>query len=62
MYAKRWHFAQQAFLDATREPHSYLLIDLRPETDENHRLRTRVFAGEQTFVYVDKGLYKQPIW
>ena len=61
MYGKRWHFVQEAFRDATREPHSYLLIDLRPELNDNYRLCTRVFV-EQAFVYVDKGLYKQPIW
>lgn len=58
MYGKRWQFASEAFADATREPHTYLLVDLRPETDENYRLRTRIFPGEQCFVYVDKKIYK----
>jgi hypothetical protein len=58
MYGKNWQFAAEAFVDATREPHTYLLIDMQPDTDENHRLRTQIFPGQQCFVYVDKRLYK----
>jgi len=62
MYGKNAQFAIEAFRDATDEPHSYLLIDLRPETPENYRLRTRIFPGEQCYVYVDRRVYKPDGW
>ena len=62
MYDSNYKFALEAFGDATREPHTYLLVDLRPETDENYRLRTRVFPDQQTYVYVNKRLYKPEGW
>jgi hypothetical protein len=58
MYGSKWKFAAEAFDDATRDPHTYLLVDLHPETPDNYRLRARIFPGEQTFVYVQKRLYK----
>ena len=54
MYSKNWHFAVEAFNDATSQPHSYLHIDLKSNTDEQYRLRTNIFQDEQTFVYVSK--------
>ena len=44
----------EAYKDATREPYSYLLLDLRPEQDEDLRLRTNVIPGETYYVYVPK--------
>jgi len=52
MYPTRWRFAVEAYKDATREPYSYLLVDLRPDQDEVLRLRTNVFPGETHYVYV----------
>ena len=54
MYPKKWQFAVEAYKDATREPYSYLLVDLRPEQDEDLRMRANVFPGEQQYVYVPK--------
>ncbi len=54
MYPKRSQFAVEAYKDATREPYSYLLVDLRPEQDDDLRLRTNVFPGETQYVYVEK--------
>lgn len=62
MYGKRASFAVDAFRQATSRPHTYLLVDLRPETDENYRLRTDIFPGEQCCVYVDERLYKPALW
>jgi hypothetical protein len=53
-----WHVARQvhpensvslynAYLDATRTPHSYLLLDLAQDTDDRERLRTRIFPDEK---------------
>jgi len=54
MYPKRSQFAIEAYKDATREPYSYLLVDLRPEQDDDLRLRTNIFPGETHYVYVTK--------
>jgi len=54
MYPNKSQFAVEADKDATREPYSYLLIDLRPEQDETLRLRSNVFPGETHYVYVPK--------
>jgi len=52
MYQKSSQFAIVAYKDATREPYSYLLVDLRPEQYDELRLRTNVFPGETQYVYV----------
>ena len=54
MYPNKSAFAVEAYKDATREPYSYLLVDLRPEQDEELRLRTDIFPGETQYVYVPK--------
>lgn len=54
MYPKTSQFAVEAYKDATREPYSYLLVDLRPEQDEDLRLRTNIFPAETQHVYVQK--------
>jgi len=46
MYPNRSAFAVEGYKDATREPYSYLLVDLRGEQDEELRLRTNIFPGE----------------
>ena len=35
-------FVIEAFEDATKQPHGYLLFDLKPETDERLRFRTNI--------------------
>ena len=52
IYPKGSKFFLEAFEDATSAPHSYLLVDFRQKTDEKHRLRTNIFPGETTAVYV----------
>jgi hypothetical protein len=54
MYSTNWRLALDAFNDATSEAHSYLLLDLKTETENAYRLRTNIFPGEQTYVYVNK--------
>jgi len=54
MYPKTSQFAVEAYKDATREPYSYLLIDLRTTQDEDLRLRANIFPGETHYVYVAK--------
>ena len=43
-------FFQQAYEDATRNPHSYLLLDLKQTTSENCRFRTNIFPDDESHV------------
>jgi len=54
MYPKTSQFTVEAYKDATREPYSYLLVDLRAEQDDDLRLRTNIFPGESHYVYTAK--------
>ena len=54
MFPQQSSYAVEAYKDATREPYSYLLVDLRPEQDEDLRLRTNIFPDEKHYVYVPK--------
>jgi len=54
MYPRRSQFAVEAYKDATREPYSYLLVDLRPKQDDDLRLRTNIFPGETHYVHTAK--------
>ena len=55
MYPGKSKFVLEAFKDATKEPYGYLLIDLRPETDDRYRIRTNIFPDDdRQYVYVPK--------
>ena len=49
----RTRFLTSAYLDATKHPYSYLLIDLFQETPEEIRIRTNIFSDPLT-VYCPK--------
>ena len=58
MYPGKGKFIVEAYKDATKEPHGYLPIDLRPETDENYRIRTKIFPDdERQYVYISRRSY-----
>lgn len=44
MYPGNSRYMLDAFLKSTKQPHGYLFIDLRQETQDKHRLRTSVFG------------------
>ncbi len=44
----------EAFKDATQRQYGYLFLDLRPHIDDNHRLRTNIFPGEEQNIYYPK--------
>lgn len=54
IYPHKVKFLQEAYNDATKKAYGYLLIDLKPDTDERVRLRTEIFPGEGHYVYVMK--------
>ncbi len=51
MYPGNSHFLVDSFEDATKEPYGYLVIDLRPETEDAFRVRSNIIPGEETVVY-----------
>jgi hypothetical protein len=55
MYPGKSKFVLEAFADATKEPYGYLLIDLKPDTDERYRIRANIFPDDdRQYVYVPK--------
>lgn len=56
MFPGKLKYIQESFKDATSQPHGYLLLDLRQETPDHLRLRTRIFPSRehQQVVYVQK--------
>ena len=54
MYPRKSAFMVEAFKNATSAPYGYLLIDLKQETTEKLMLRTRLFPGDDLFVYARK--------
>jgi hypothetical protein len=46
MYPGKRKFVVEAFKDATKNTYGYLLIDLKPETDERYRIRTNIFPDD----------------
>ena len=54
MYPGHSKYMVEAFKDATSGPYGYLLIDMKPYTEETYRLRTNIFPGETHYVYVRK--------
>ncbi len=56
LYPGNTRFFLEAYGDATRNPHSYLLIDLHQQTPNEARLRTNIMPGQMTIAYVPKNL------
>ena len=54
MYPGNVKYMQEAFYDATSDPYGYLFIDLKQDTPEHLRLRTRIFPGQNQWVYLRK--------
>ena len=54
MYPGNTKFLVEAFKDATIEPFSYLLIDLKPNTEEKFCVRTNIFPGQLSYIYMPK--------
>ena len=52
MFPGKKNFLVDAYSDATKTPHSYLLVDLHPETPDEYRVRSNIFPGDAQTVYV----------
>lgn len=51
IYPQQRKFLSSAFTNGTEAPYGYLLLDFKPDTPKNLRVRTNVFPGEQCWVY-----------
>ena len=54
-----WKALLEAYTDATKANHSYVVFDFHPKTVDHLRIRTHVFPGESTVVYIPKAKYKK---
>jgi hypothetical protein len=54
MYPGKSKFMIDAFADATAQPYSYLVVDLKADTEDKLRLRSGIFPGQTQFVYVQR--------
>lgn len=54
MFGDNGKYLVDVFIAATKEPYTFLLIDLRPDTPEELRLRTNIFPGDTTQVYIKR--------
>lgn len=48
------HYFTESYLDATKDPFSYLLVDCTSQCPEEYRLRAQIFPEEFTHCYVKK--------
>lgn len=52
-------FVEESYRDATKEPHGYLMIDLKQATNDAYRFKTKIFPlNEHCIVYVPKKGFK----
>ena len=56
MYPHNPKFLTWAFHDATKEPYSYLFLDLKPYTDESLRVRSNILNVHYQMVYIPKSI------
>lgn len=51
LYPRHLKYFQEVYEDATKQPFSYLMIDLRSETPEELRLRSQIFPNQIQYIY-----------
>ncbi len=51
LYPRRSHELIEAYEDCMTGTYNYLIIDMTPDGEDEYRLRTRVFPGEDQIVY-----------
>ena len=55
MFPSKSKFMIEAFKEATSQPYSYFVIDLKPDTEERMRLRSGIFPDEKTtYISINK--------
>ena len=54
MFPNNTKFIKESFEDATKNPHGYLLIDLKQSTDTRNRIQTTILPFERRIIYTSK--------
>jgi hypothetical protein len=54
IFPERVKYFRESFADATSKSYGYLLVDLKPTTPDELRLRTDIFPNENAYVYIYK--------
>lgn len=54
-------FVEEAYKDATKEAHGYLMVDLKQNTSDIYRLKTNIFEQQHCIVYVPKKGFKYDV-
>ena len=54
LYAGKSNTLMEAYQDATQEVFGYLIVDTSPYGKDSERLRTNIFPGEDTIIYIGK--------
>ena len=54
MYAKNNKFLVDAYNDATSDKYGYIVVDMRQDTEDKYRVRTKIFPNEQCIIYSPK--------
>ncbi|KAK3924195.1 Putative B3 domain-containing protein [Frankliniella fusca] len=49
----------EAYEDATRAGYTYIMFDFKPNQEDHMRMRTLIFPGESTVVYIPRAKYKR---
>src|SRR5271156_3882180 len=58
MYDREYRFVLDAYKDATKRPHGYLLLDVKQDTPDCARVRSNILPGQKLWVYVPRKAYK----
>lgn len=54
IFPKQSAVLEEAYKDCLLQPYGYLIVDLSPNTEQDLRLRTNIFPGEDTIIYCSK--------
>jgi hypothetical protein len=54
MYPKESKFLEEAYFDATRDAHGYILLDLKQSTPNELRIQANVFSKTKRYAYICK--------
>ena len=55
LFPESSHLVNEAYEDAmATAPYSYLCVDLSPHSNDLYRVRTNIFPGEDTIIYMSK--------
>lgn len=56
MYPNNSKFLIESFNDVSKNPHGYLLIDLKQTTDHRNRIQSNILPTQKRIIYVSKSL------